>query len=337
MLKLGVGVPFHWDQGEREPHRKMLELAVAAEEAGFDFISKGHHSVTPNNHDPAAPLVMLAAIAARTSRIRLATGIYLLPLHHPITVAEQVTQLDQISGGRVIFGVGTGYRAYEFEAFGLNLKDRGARTNESLAAIRSAWETGFFEFSGKHFQIPRAIMDPPPAQSPHPPIWLGGISDAALRRAAKYGDGWMSDNALTIAGEKERIETYHGFCAAEQRTPGTVCILRNAWVAPTRAEVERDWLPAAVKFHLDYLQAGSALPDEDGIFARLQAGEAVSLQEFAHERGIAGTPDDCIEQLKRWQAGAGCEYVELILSGAGGFEAHKRVIEMFGKEVIPAL
>lgn len=337
MLKLGVAVPTHWEPGAREPFRKMIELAVAAEEAGFDFISKGHHSVTPGSKDPAAPFVVLAGLATRTSRIRLATGIYLLPLHHPITVAEQVAQLDQISGGRAIFGIGTGYRPYEFEAFGLDYHSRGARTSESLAAIRSAWETGWFEYAGKHFTIPRSIVDPPPAQSPHPPIWVGGISDAALKRAARFGDGWMSDNALTIAGEQERVATYHALCAAEGRKAGEVCILRNAWIGSTRGEVERDWLPSAIKFHLDYLAAGADLPDEDGMFARLKAGDHVSLAEFADQRGIAGTPEDCIAQLRRWHKATGCEYVELILSGEGGFEAHKRVIEMYGREVIPHL
>ncbi|MCK9540702.1 MAG: LLM class flavin-dependent oxidoreductase [Novosphingobium sp.] len=337
MLKLGLGVGQHWESGAREPYRAMIELAVAAEKAGFDYITQGHHSVTPDNHDPAAPFVTLAAMAAHTSRIRLGTGIYLLPLHHPVAVAEQALQLDQLSGGRVIFGVGVGYRPYEYAAFGVDFKSRGARLDEAMAAIRGGWETGHYEFSGRHFSIPRTIVDPPPAQSPHPPIWVGGISDAALRRAAKWGDGWISDNAMTIAGEKERIDTYHRLCADEGRPEGTVAIMRNAWVAATRAEVERDWLPAAIKFHLDYLKAGSNLPDEDGIFARLQAGEPVSLEEFADQRGIAGTPDDCIAQLRRWHDATGCDHVQLILSGMGGFDAKLRVIEMFGRDVIPAL
>ena len=335
-MKLGVAIPTHWEPHEREPFRKMIELAVAAEEAGFDFISKGHHSVTPNSKDPASPFVVLAGIATRTSRIRLATGVYLLPLHHPITVAEQVAQLDLVSGGRVIFGVGVGYRPYEFEAFGVDFAARGGRTTESMAAIRQAWETGWFEYSGKHFVIPRSIADPLPIQQP-PPMWVGGISNAALRRAARYGDGWMSDNAMTIAGEQERIATYHRMCGEEGRPAGEVCILRNAWIGATREEVSREWLPAAIKFHLDYLAAGSNLPDEDGLFARARAGEAITLEEFTDQRGIAGTPEDCIAQLRRWREATGCQYVELLLYGEGGFEAHKRVIEMYGREVIPYL
>src|SRR5262245_5117018 len=104
MVKVGLRIPKYYEPGEREPYRKLMELALLAEEAGFDFGTFGHHMVTPDNINHAAPIVSLAAVAARTSRIRLATSIYILSMHHPITVAEQIGQLDQISGGRAIFG-----------------------------------------------------------------------------------------------------------------------------------------------------------------------------------------------------------------------------------------
>src|SRR5690606_13410109 len=113
---------------------------------------------------------------------RLATSIYNVSFHHPVAVAEQIGQLDQISGGRVIFGVGIGYRAYEFAAYGTDRKDRVGRTVESIRAIREAWNRGYFEFSGKHFQIPHSVVDPVPIQSPHPPMWMGGAAEPAVQR-----------------------------------------------------------------------------------------------------------------------------------------------------------
>src|SRR5439155_25721264 len=152
-MKLGVSLPFLHDPAAPEPLAQLYTLAQAAEEAGFDFVSMGHHVFTPA-YPTAAPLVVLAAIAARTSRIRLASVIYQLPLYHPIAVAEQVATLDLLSGGRFIFGVGVGYRDYEYAGFGIDPHHRGARADEALALLRSAWETGRFDHRGVHFTIP---------------------------------------------------------------------------------------------------------------------------------------------------------------------------------------
>jgi len=337
MVKLGFRIPKYYEPAEREPYRKTMELAILAEEAGFDFGTFGHRVVMPDSPNHAAPIVALAAVAARTTRLRLATSIYVLPFHHPITVAEQIGQLDQISGGRVIFGVGIGYRDYEFAAYGLSRADRVARTVEAMQAIREGWRRGYFEFSGKHFNIPRSPVDPVPIQAPHPPMWMGGAAEPAVKRAARYADGWLSNNTMTSDGIAGRVASYARYCEEEGHPLGTVTVVRNAWVAGSRAEVERDWLPEVLKFQLDYQRAGVERPGEDGSYARLLSTGNVKLEDFVTEWGIAGTPEDCIAQIERWRAKTGCDYMNLMFTGAGGFEAHRKVIQMFGREVIPAL
>lgn len=344
-VRLGWALPKYYEAGAASPYHKSFELAKRAEDAGFAMVGVPHHSFTPDTEDYAAPLLMMAALAAVTSTIRITSCIFILPLHSPVSIAEQLGELDRISGGRITFGVGAGYRDYECAGFGIDIRTRGRRMNESLDIIRRAFETGYLEKDGEFFTVPRTLLAPSPVQPGGPPIWVGGTSDAALRRGARYCDGWISENLFMLEGMKERIATFHRFCEEEGRPKGEVCVVRNAYVAPTRAEVERDWLPDTVRMHLfnrgNYRKAGIVMPDPDGVYARLEAGESVELKDFIRERAIAGEPDDCIEQIKMWERETGCDHIHLATSPYittdAQFEAQKRFIDLFGREVIPAL
>jgi alkanesulfonate monooxygenase SsuD/methylene tetrahydromethanopterin reductase-like flavin-dependent oxidoreductase (luciferase family) len=138
-IEFSLTLPRFEDPGERDPFRRTYEFARHVESVGFAGGFVGHHSFTPETKDPSAPFVLLAAIAARTERLRLGTGVFLGALHHPITICEQVATLDQISGGRAVLGLGTGYRPYEFEAYGSPFGQRGRRLNETIEILRSTW------------------------------------------------------------------------------------------------------------------------------------------------------------------------------------------------------
>jgi alkanesulfonate monooxygenase SsuD/methylene tetrahydromethanopterin reductase-like flavin-dependent oxidoreductase (luciferase family) len=168
---------------------------------------------------------------------------FLLPLHHPAAVAEQVATLDQISNGRAVLGVAVGYRGYEFKAFGVDIKTRGARMDESMQAIREAFANERWNQHGKYWTLDDLPLQPPLIRPGGPPMWVGGSSDAAIRRAARLGDGWMSDNMLDIAAEAERAAFYRAACAKYGRPVGEVCILRTAWVARTRDLAEGALMP----------------------------------------------------------------------------------------------
>ncbi|MEE8557922.1 MAG: LLM class F420-dependent oxidoreductase [Myxococcota bacterium] len=175
-------------------------VAVAAEEAGFESVWTGEHIVLPDPQTPPSPAppelpmldppVSLAFIAARTKRLRLGTGIIILPQRNPLVLAKALASVDVLSGGRLIFGVGVGYLKAEFDALGVSFDARGARTDEYLDAITEIWTSEKPVFRGRYVSFEGVRAEPRPVQSPHPPIVIGGHSKAALRRANRRGAGW---------------------------------------------------------------------------------------------------------------------------------------------------
>jgi len=334
-MKFGLRIPLLHDPEAEDPFHRTYLLCQEAEAAGFDFVTLTHHSFTPECQT-SAPFVTFAALAARTRKLRFATCIFLLPLHHPVAVAEQVASLDVISNGRAILGVGLGYRDYEFEGFGLSLKDRGARANESLTAIRGAWTTGRFNFQGKHFQIADLPAVPIPVQQPHPPIWVGGLSEPALNRAARLGDGWISDNMALLDDVATMAETYRTHCAEAGTRPFLV-VPRNAGIGHTRAQVTREWFPSAAEFHLGYVKAylESGLEITDPVYLKMLAGESVTVEEFTRDRAIAGTPEDCIRQIAAWRDRCGADAMLFLLNEELPVDGLVDTVRLFGREVFP--
>ncbi len=169
----------------------LVDWAVEAEVLGYDYVWCRDHVLW---HSPVLdPFTMLGAIAARTSRVKLGPGVLLVPLRSPAPVAKAVATLDHLSSGRAVLGVGVGGEfPKEFEACGVPREARGRRTDEALDAMRALWTTAPATFKGEFFSFEDAVMEPRPVQQPHPPIWVGGRSDAALARAARFGAGWFA-------------------------------------------------------------------------------------------------------------------------------------------------
>jgi probable F420-dependent oxidoreductase len=136
------------------------------------------------------PFSVLNYLAARTRRVRLGTSVLILPMRNPIEVAAQVAELDQLSDGRVNFGVGVGWFREEFEALGYSFANRGARANEGLAIVKALWTQPRTSVDGPTYRFTDAELGPKPVQHPHPPIYIGGNTAAAIRRTARYGDAW---------------------------------------------------------------------------------------------------------------------------------------------------
>ena len=183
-------------------------LGRCAEEAGIESAFTVEHVVVPKDYqseypysptgkmpgdetapipDPVLPLAFLAAV---TEKLRLGTGVMILPQRHPAYVAKQAATLDTLSGGRAILGVGIGWAQEEFAGLGVEYKRRGAITNEYLEAIKLLWTQDLASYEGRYVSFKDVDTAPRPLRSPHIPIWVGGPSDAALRRAVRYGDAW---------------------------------------------------------------------------------------------------------------------------------------------------
>lgn len=199
------------------PAAEILELAVAADAAGFDTLWVGEHVVLPagyGSEHPGShqaqhhagpivapdtelvdPLVLLGAVAAATTNLRLATGIYLLPLRHPLLTARAVHTLAEVAGGRFALGVGMGWLREEFEALGEPFDERASRLEEAVAVLRQAWQGGAFSHVGRHFEFGPVQVS---ARRVDVPIVLGGNSERALARAARLGDAWFSSGTPSL-------------------------------------------------------------------------------------------------------------------------------------------
>ena len=208
-MKVGLFVPL----GNGNANAEILRtLGREAEARGFESIWVAEHVVLFDDYDsqypyaadgrfPAGgdagllePLVALTYLAAVTDRVRLGTGICLVPQRNPVYTAKQVVDLDNLSGGRVDFGIGVGWLKEEFDVVAAPFDHRGARCDEYLAVMRALWTEDPSSFTGEHYDLRECRMYPKPVQSPHPPIHVGGESNAALRRVAKHGQGWYSFN-----------------------------------------------------------------------------------------------------------------------------------------------
>jgi probable F420-dependent oxidoreductase len=186
---IGVSLSGSFPQGIPDT-AQMLEHVRRVECLGFDAVWSGDHIIM---HSPILDVMtVLATYAAVTERVKIGTAVYLLPLRHPVAIAKQVASLDLLSQGRFIFGVGVGGEIVrEFEAVNVPVRQRGRRTDEGLEIITRVLSKSNVTFAGKYYQIHNVTLEPRPQQQPYPPIWVGGRSDAAIRRAAHYGQGWL--------------------------------------------------------------------------------------------------------------------------------------------------
>jgi probable F420-dependent oxidoreductase len=174
----------------------VMQCAKAAEDAGFDACFVTDHPapdikwLETGGHHALDPFVALSFAAAATTRLRVQTHILVLPYRNPLLTAKAVLSLDVLSNGRVILGVAPGYLKPEFSALGVDFDERNELTDEAIDVMRRIWIDGQVEFTGRNFKTRGTIMAPPAVQKP-PPIWIGGNSTAAIRRAAERGDGWV--------------------------------------------------------------------------------------------------------------------------------------------------
>ena len=213
-----------------EPEQ-LLDVAREVEDAGFHGILLSDHLFFPEKlasrypYSPDGrpgfdattpfpdPWATIAAMAARTTRLRFATMVYILPLRHPLEVAKTVGTVALLSGGRVALGCGAGWIREEYDALGVDFATRGRRFDEMIAVLRALWRGGMVEHHGRCFDLPRLQMSPTPAAPV--PIWVGGLAPAALRRAARLGDGWIGtgqtpDDAARLLAELRRLRSEAG-------------------------------------------------------------------------------------------------------------------------------
>jgi probable F420-dependent oxidoreductase len=316
-------------------YERSYQICQQAEELGYDFGTVGHHRFTPDTIDSSAPLVTLAAIASRTSKLRLCTNILLLPVYNPVEVAEQVAVLDEISGGRVILGVGLGYRPYEF--LGVDYKARGARMDEAIAILRQAWAGEELNFSGQHFQVSGIRVAPRPIQPGGPPIWIGAQSKPAINRAARAGDAWVADNIQPLNALEPQVREFRS-TANDLGRKADVVAMRKVGIGKTRQQVEEEWLPGILNDIRKYISDGVVFQDQE-FKDRLLSGRKLGLSDLPPDLFVAGTPEDCIKQVQMCRDLLNPDYFLADFGRAAHgpeFERINEMFKLFGREVLSA-
>jgi probable F420-dependent oxidoreductase len=244
-MKLSVEFP---SVSYREGPEAVRRMAQAIERIGYDHIDIFDHVVMghpmegrpPGPYNAAMPIIEalmgLSYIAAVTSRVTLGTEVLVLPQREPTLVAKQVSTLDTLSAGRVRLGIGVGWQESEYEAMGEDFHTRGARMDEAIQLLRTYWGEPRVDFSGKAYRAVAMAMEPKPPQGRALPIWIGGNSEAALRRVGRLGDGWLASRVTDADDAHRCIDTIRRHAKEAGRDPGAIGL--QSMVAPPPRDAE---------------------------------------------------------------------------------------------------
>ena len=303
-----------------------IEYLIEAEALGYhsSFIVEHHFT---GFGQVSATLNLLSWIGAKTTTLRLGTAVLVLPWHNPVLLAEQAATVDLLSGGRLDFGVGKGYRHNEFVGFGIPMEDAGARFEESIDIITKSWTSNErFSFQGKYWQFEDIVVEPPTKQKPHPPFWQGAGHADSIRKVAARGHNLLLDQFASIDETVSRFNTYKAAMIANGFgfDPSQVGVARAFFVADTAEEkaaaVERR-MTAQRRLH-----AISQRPDGNNTASIMAFSDT---REASEESALYGTPDEICRKIEKLQA-QGVEY--LLLNGGGTSRVNLR---RFAREVMP--
>ena len=306
--------------------RDYLDFNIEAEALGFHSSFSVEHHFTGWNQ-VSATLMLLMALAMRTKTLRLGTAVLVLPWHNPVLLAEQAATLDLVSDGRFDFGIGKGYRHSEFKGFQIAPEEAEARFEEAIELITRAWTTRTrFSHHGRFWNFEDIVVEPPPAQSPHPPLWVAAGNPHSIKRAAARGFNLILDQYASPATLAERIAVFKAERAANKLAfdPMQVTVARQLYIAKDKVDKEAALVRQAAytKRTIDVSRAPDAKP---GSHVLAYADKTGATEENA----LYGTPDEIAGMLDALQKSS-VEYV--LLTMAGGKEQLRR----FAREIMPA-
>jgi alkanesulfonate monooxygenase SsuD/methylene tetrahydromethanopterin reductase-like flavin-dependent oxidoreductase (luciferase family) len=334
-MKFGLFTSAQASSGDLGPEtgqgfRDYLDFNVAAEQLGFTSSFSVEHHFSGWNQ-VSSTLLLLTALAMRTTRLRLGSAVMVLPWHNPVLLAEQAATLDLISGGRLDLGIGKGYRHSEFNGFQIAPDEAQARFDEALEVMIRAWtERTRFCHRGHFWHFEDIVVEPPPAQKPHPPLWVAAGSANSIRRAAARGFNLILDQYAAPRMIAERIAIYKAEREARGFSfdPMQVAVARQVYVATDKADKE-----AALRRQAAYTKR---TVDVSRAPNRTEAGKTGShVLAYAdkpggtEEHALYGMPDEICAGLADLRA-AGAQYILLIFSGGVA------QLQRFAREVMPA-
>ncbi|HEX4011547.1 MAG TPA: LLM class flavin-dependent oxidoreductase [Solirubrobacteraceae bacterium] len=327
--------------GSPERYDEIIEQVLLAERLGYDRVWLTSHHFT--SFSRPSSLLTLAHVAAKTQRIRLGVGVAVLPLEHPLRVAEDVAVLDHLSGGRVDLGVGRGIQPEAFHGFNIPMEESTERYAEALEILRHAWIEDRFSHTGTYWQVPELSVLPRPLQQPHPPIWQVGVSPDSIERAARSGlNGLIGTYMNTLDEVRQDLELWRGKSRIGGSGRSLLAHNELVYVAETDNQAEREARPSGLWYSRS---AGSTWRGDDadgGLpdtydFWRALSRRTASLEwpDLFENRSLMGSPATVaakVDQLRSWGVD------ELIVFSSFGGMPHEQTcasLRLFAERVIP--
>jgi probable F420-dependent oxidoreductase len=340
-IHVGLGlftgqIPSGSDRTFAQEYRDIVQLSRLAETVGFDSVWVSEHHGSSDGYLPSL-LPMLAGLATATERVLLGTGVMLTPFHHPLRLAEDAAVVDQLSDGRLLLGLGLGWREEEFRMFGVPQSERVRRTTETVDILRKAWTGDRFSHEGKVFAFDKVKVTPTPAREQGPPIYLGGMVEQSIRRAGRLGDGYIRSRG-DIESTRQALAWADDGAREGGKAAGELsfAFLQNAfvWEEGDAWDVVRDGAAHQLGVYAAWRE-GADTPDHDSL--------EVSPQDEGTLRKLtpAGDRHHVIRALRPLVEAFGDRrefhlVVRLHYPGMD-FKTASRSVELFGEEVVPAL
>jgi alkanesulfonate monooxygenase SsuD/methylene tetrahydromethanopterin reductase-like flavin-dependent oxidoreductase (luciferase family) len=332
-MRFSMSLPMQHPVGDDLTKRfaETLEMVRLARQAGFHHVSASqHYLAAPFQY--MQPIPVLARVAAEAGDMTLGTGIVLLALQQPVDIAESIATLDVICGGRLVFGVGLGYRDVEFDAFGIPRGHRLSRFLEALEIVKRLWTEDSVTFHGKEFHLENVSLTMRPVQKPRPPIVVAASNDKMVQRVARIADAWTIAGHATLATLERQVALYRKALEAEGKPfpPPRFSLGKELYIARDMDTALREALPYIATKYEAYAQWG-----QDHV---LPAGESFHqpIEQLKEDRFIVGDPEHCVEQIARHRERLGIQQMSFRLHWPG--MPHQRVmnaIELLGKHVLP--
>jgi alkanesulfonate monooxygenase SsuD/methylene tetrahydromethanopterin reductase-like flavin-dependent oxidoreductase (luciferase family) len=326
-------------------YQEMIEDCQYAEQLGFHSLWLTEHHFWYDGYCPSL-VVGLGALAAATSRIKLATGMVLLPMHDPVRAAEQAAVADLLSNGRTLLGYANGYRDVEFDGLGLRRKDRGARLTEQFNILKLAWTQERFSFAGKHFKYDNLAITPKPLQKPHPPVFVGTspLYSPAVARAGKFGFGLLVPPTLAPAQCREAIGIWektaraagHDVDKLRKEKIAPMGLVYDLWVDETNHKAETI-IPNLRYLYQEQLGGWRFLVDAEGKPVGFDRRDILNQAvESVVSTAAIGSPTKVIRQLKQYEEAGIDFFCARVRWDSTPREDLHRCMRLLAKEVVPA-
>ena len=331
-MKFGLFCTVQQPEGEDLGKRleQTLEQVRLARDSGFaSVVVSQHHLTAP--YQQLATMPLLGRITAESGSMRLITGIILLAMHNPVDIAEQVASLDVISGGRMVFGVGLGYRDLEFDAFGVPRGQRVKRFVDTLDVVLRLWRGEAVSYDSPHCRLREARLALRCVQRPHPPVWIGANNEKAVARIGRLGHIFYLNPHSEIPFLEGLVRVYHdALRAAARPIPAALPMRREFYVAPDDATALAEARPFLEEKYRTYAEWGQAEAIGEGQTFRMP------FEQLARDRFIVGGPERCIEEIARCRDRLGADQLIFRIGLPGVPHARVlRAIELVGSRIIP--